>query len=97
MGWVPSRLYHRFIGHRLGSPPTYVNRFIGWNPQPMETPTLERGKVREDTRIGTGGRVKDASGVTSLPRSDTGNRGVEQEKKTYHRADRVTVGVCCLL
>ena len=38
------RLYHRFIDHRLGKPPTYVNRSIGWSPQPIETPTLKGGK-----------------------------------------------------
>ena len=38
------RKYHRFIRHRSGIPPTYVNRSIGWRPQPMETPTLKGGK-----------------------------------------------------
>ena len=59
------RKYHRFIRHRSGIPPTYVNRSIGWRPQPMETPTLKGGKDERSPSLTTGGRVKNgASGPT---------------------------------
>ena len=40
------RSVYRFIHQRLGIPPTYVNRYIGWIPQPMETPLKE--KIRRE-------------------------------------------------
>ena len=55
------RAVHRSIGHSLGIPPTYVNRSIGWSPQPMETQTSDCGgsgmrQNDQSSEVGSGGR-----------------------------------------